>query len=141
MGIETEALAVALNDREIDLEWLLLLEMSETIEKIGAMAGVDPRSVVFGDGVEIRLEDRDPREGLMDRLEALLGAVRAVVNASDVDPEEVCRAILKVDGWSWTPRKLRGPLWMWEHEEVGRREIAEQFKELEWLGTSMSEIL
>jgi hypothetical protein len=131
-------LALTLN-QNLDLGDLILFELGDTIGRLRVLTGADRPAVALGNGVEVQIEEQDPHEPCRDRLVRLQAAVCLIADASpDADRDEVCRAVLEADGWSWTAATFRTPVWMIDHQELPRDEVAHDFEVLAWLDGSSS---
>jgi len=138
MGIVDGQLAIALPpESELDLGCLVLLGMAETMHKFRVLGGTDRPVVDLGDDVKITIEEQDACQPWRERLVSLQDCVCAVVEAHpELEPDEVCKALLEADGWSWTPVTFRTPLWMVDYDEVLRSVVVQEFEVLKWLARS-----
>ena len=127
-------LATLIPGPEMDLGGFILSGMGETLEKLMLLSGTDKPVVDLGHGTEFTIGAQDPWQSWRDRLTMILEAVCVVVEANpSLDTEEVSRAVLTADGWSWTRVTFRTPLWMLDHDEILRSIVAQDFEEMGWL--------
>jgi len=140
--VTNEGVSIVMSqDSDLDLGGLILYEMGQTVQKLRFLTGTDRPFVELGDGVTITIEDQDAGQPWQDRICRLQEAVCAVVsNHPGLDADEVCKAILRADGWSWTRVTFRTPMWMLDHDEILRPVVARKFEVLGWLARSSSEI-
>jgi len=126
------------DEEGLELGTLVLFSMGEALAGLRKVTGLDVPVVKLGNG-DLRIEEQDPGQPWRDRLVRLLDAARfACESGAASDPGEASEAILRADGWTWTPFTFRTPVWMDDHAEVFHGDIIEEFEVLSWLETYSS---
>ncbi len=115
----------------VDLEESIILGIAESVALMSVMMGGDDsrgKSVfVFGD-LEVEVVERDPRQSPSGRMDDVFMASKGL---SEMDGEislvNAFAGLLVADGWSMLIGKVRSPLWMFDHDERGIDEVAEEY--------------
>jgi len=118
----------------VDLGGMILFGMGQAVQQLRMLTGLDSPVVEFKNGATLIIEEQDPAGLWRDRLRGLQVAISLVCESDgSLDADDVCKAVLEADGWSWTRSVFRTPMWMLEHEEIPLDMAAREFKVLKWL--------
>lgn len=122
------------SDAGVDLGDVILCEMRDTLGKLRVLIGDNRPVVDLGHGLEIVIDEQDALQPWRERICVIQDSVKFVLKQYPVLVEEdVCKAILKADGWTWTAFTFRTPIWLMDHDEVLRPVVAREYEVLAWL--------
>lgn len=124
---------ISLVKKKFDIEDLIISEMEETVGMLCLFSGDERVSFDFGDGVVFEIDEQDPLVPWVERLESLLDGVRFVCKETGMSEDYICEKLLGLDGWSWTKKTFRTPVWIDDFAEIPLMDAIDLKGELSWL--------